>query len=122
MSNTVVGLTHVKINGIYDLAFRNASWQVDRAETTHVTGGGPKQGIGVSIPSGSCDEVIDEGQTGIDWANLKDFSVEILSKEKKTVIFSADGCNWKSSGGSTDLSQASTTKRIAWAGTGVVKF
>lgn len=118
---TVVGLTHVKINGIYDLDFRNASWDVKRPETTHTTGGGLKQGIGVPVPTGNMDEVIDPSGKGIDWANLKDFSIEILDREKKNVIFAADGANWTGISGSSDLSQASTTKRIGWSGTGLVK-
>ena len=119
MADNVIGLTLVKINGIFDLEVRNARWSDKRAVQQHVTGGGVRSAIGQEIPSGSFDEVIPKAGAQ-KWRTLKNFSVEVYDKEtQKIVIASFSGCNWTSLDGSSDLSQANTSKAITWNGTDV---
>jgi hypothetical protein len=118
---TVVGLALVKINGTFHLDVKGARWSVRRADMMHVTGAGNKQAIGLPQPSGSFDEVIPRAGV-LDWASLKDFSIELLDYEGKTTLFAADVCNWTNIDGSTDLGGASTTKSVNWTGSTPVKW
>lgn len=117
---TVIGLTLVKINGIYELDVRNARWSVKRNNTQHATGGGVKQSIGLEMPSGSFDEVIPRsGATN--WRALKSFSVEIYDSETRSVVVAAFRiCNWTGIDGTADQGQATASKAIAWNGSEVV--
>lgn len=119
MADNVIGLTLVKINGIFDLDVRNARWSDKRAVQQHVTGGGVRSALGQEIPSGSFDEVIP--RTGAqNWRGLKNFAIEIFDKETtKIVVASFDGCNWTGLDGTSDLSQANTSRAITWNGTDV---
>ncbi|MEO9196321.1 MAG: hypothetical protein ABI445_21930 [Polyangia bacterium] len=118
---TVIGLTLAKINGIFALDVLNARWSVKRANTVHITGAGPRQAIGVEVPSGSFDEVIP--RTGaFDWRALKDFTVDIYDKEtQKIVVASFTQCNWTGLDGASDSSSASTKKSVPWNGNFVNK-
>lgn len=117
---TVAGLTLCKINGIYHLDVRNATWSVKKANVQHPTGKGIQQATGLEVPSCTFDEVIPR-QKGLDWRSLKNFSVEILDKEEKNVLFSGTTGNWTSIDGTSDTGQASTTKRIGVNLSDVVK-
>jgi hypothetical protein len=115
----VLGLTMVKINGLFELDVVNARWDVTRAVVQHVTAGGVVEAIGVEIPSGSLDEVIPK-QGATDWRKLSDFQIDIYDKEtRKILLFSASGCNWDKVSGSSDLGSATTKKAITWKGTDV---
>lgn len=118
---TVIGLLKVKINNVFHLDVKNARWSTRRADTMHVTGAGNKQAIGLSQPSGSFDEVIPRSGA-LDWASLRDFSIEILDYENGTTLFAADVCNWVNIDGQGDLGGANTTKAISWSGSTVVKI
>ncbi len=108
---TSVGLALVKINGMFHLDVKGARWSTRRADTMHVTGKGNVQAIGLPQPSGSFDEIIP--RTGaLDWASLRDFSIEILDYENKTTLFAADVCNWTNIDGQADLGGANATKSI----------
>jgi len=120
MAENVIGLTLVKINGIFHLDVRNARWSDKRAVQQHVTGGGVRSAIGVEIPSGSFDEVIPK-QGALNWRSLKNFSIEVFDKEtRQIVVASFTGCNWTGLDGTSDLSQANTSKAVNWNGTDVV--
>ena len=112
---TVVGLTRVKINGMFHIDVRNARWSIKRANQQHVTGGGIKQATGEEIPSGSFDEVIPR-KGAEKWRTLRNFSIDVLDKEGGTVIASFLQCNWTRIDGITDLSQANATKAVTWNG------
>ena len=116
----VVGLTLCKINNVYEVDVVNASWDIKKAIATHHTGKGLQLAEGLEVATGSFDEVIPrEGATN--WRNLTDFSVEILDKQTKEVIAAFTGCKWSDLAGSSNTSSASTTKRVAWSATEVVK-
>lgn len=112
----IVGLTKVKVNGIYDLAFKNATWDVSRPETTHATGGGLQIATGIPVPKGNMDEVIDKSPNGVDWQNLSEFSIEILDDVTNQTVFAAEGCEWTGIGGSAAQENANATQRIGWVG------
>ena len=117
---TVIGLTLVKINGLFRVDVRNARWSTRRANQQHVTGGGVRQSTGEEIPSGSFDEVVPR-DAQFDWRSLRNFSIEVFDKETRSIkVFAAEGCNWTGIDGSSDLSQANTGKAITWNGTKVV--
>lgn len=119
---TVIGLTKAKINGIYQVDVRNARWSAKRAAPQHVTAGGVKMAIGVELPSGSFDEVIPRSKA-FNWRAIKDFTIEIFDAETRSIVLAAfEGCNWNDISGTSDLAQASTSKAIGWAGTGVIQI
>jgi hypothetical protein len=116
---TVIGLTLVKVNGLFHLDVLNARWSVKRANVQHVTGAGVEQAIGQEIPSGSFDEVIPR-QKGLKWRDLKDFTIDVYDKETRSqVIASFSRCNWTGIDGSSDLSSAMSRKSISWNGSDV---
>jgi hypothetical protein len=118
----IVGLAKAKINGMFYVDVKNARWDVARNVTQHITGGGVKESVGVALVSGSFDEVIAK-QGAIDWAALKDFSVEVFdSEDNSVVVLAAEGCNWDKVSGTTDLAQATTMKNVTWKGTVPTKF
>ncbi len=82
-----------------------------KANQQHPTGKGIQQATGLEIPSCTFDEVIPRTK-GLDWRSLKNFSVEILDKEEKNILFAATTGNWTSIDGSSDTGQANTSKRI----------
>lgn len=111
---TVIGLTLVKINGIFHLDVLNARWSGKRANVQHVTGGGIKQAIGETVPSGSFDEVIPR-QKGLKWRSLKNFTIDVYDKETRSIVIASFAvCNWDGIDGSSDLSSAMTRKSITW--------
>ena len=117
----IIGLTLVKINGMFHLDVVDARWSTKRAVSQQVTGGGPKNARGVPLPSGSFNEVIPKDK-GLDWSALKGFSVEIFDQEtRKIVVASFTGCDWTTNDGSSDNSQAKTSRAISYTATGVIK-
>jgi len=117
----VIGLTLVKINGIYHVDVKNARWSVKRANPQHVTAGGVRQAIGEELPSGSFDEVIPRAKK-FKWRTLKNFTVEIYDKEtRKIVVFACEGCNWNGLDGSSDLAGANASRAVTWNGTKVIE-
>ncbi len=111
----IVGLTMVKINGIFRVDVKNSRWGVKRPTPQFDTGGGVRTAFGLERPSGSFDEVIPKKP--FNWRALRNFSIEIYEKESLTVIaFSAERCNWGGLDGSSDLSSATTSKAIQWVG------
>lgn len=112
---TVVGLILVKVNGVYELDVKSGSYSAKQSVQQHVTGKGVRTALGVVMPSGSLEEVVPRSG-GTNWRNLKNFSMEWVDKETKRTIALFEGCNWEDVGGRMDLSQASTTKTIAWKG------
>ena len=117
---TVIGLTQCKINGLYRVDVRNARWSIKRANQQHVTGAGVRQSTGEEIPSGSFDEIIPRDKQ-FNWRGLRNFSIEVLDKETRSVVIASfEGCNWTGIDGTTDLSQANTTKAITWNGSKVI--
>lgn len=115
----VIGLTLVKVNGIFRVDVKNARWDDTRAVQQHVTGGGVREALGAELVSGSFDEVIPlSGQ--FNWRALKDFSIQIYDKEtRKILVFAAEGCNWEKISGTSDQQQANTAKAISWKGTSI---
>lgn len=117
---TVIGLTLVKINGIYHLDVKNSRSSTKRATPQNVTGAGVKTATGQEMISGSFDEVIPRDRR-LDWRSLRNFSIEIFDKETKSVVIvSADGCNWGSIDDSSDLNTAVTGRAVAWVGNEVL--
>jgi len=117
---SLIGLTTVKINGVYHIDVRNARWSTRRANQQHVTGGGVKQAVGEEIPSGSFDEVSPKDKK-LNWRALRDFSVEILDKETRSIVVASfRECNWTGLDGTTDNAQANTTRAVTWNGSIVV--
>jgi len=112
----VIGLTRVKLNGLYDVDVRNARWDVRRPVQQYTTTGGVKESVGIPLVSGSFDRVVPKTKD-VDWRSLVDFSVEILDPVTQAVIFQAEGCNWEGISGSTDLAGATTNKAVTWKGT-----
>lgn len=118
---TVFGLALLKINGIYELDVKSGSYSGKQTVMQHVTGKGIRTALGITMPSGSFEEVVPRsGATN--WKNLINFSVEIVDKETKTTIALFEGCNWEGVDSRFDLSQASFTKTIAWKGENGVQF
>ena len=117
---TVLGLTLAKVNGIYHLDVRNMRWSVRRANQQHVTGAGIKQATGFEMPSGTIDEIIPRDKR-LNWRALRNFSIEVFDKETRSIVIASfTGCNWTSLDGSTDLSQANTSRSVGWNGSEVV--
>ncbi len=113
---TVVGLTLIKINGLFHLDVVNARWSDKRPIAKHATGAGQQQAIGLDNPSGSFDEVIPR-EKGLKWRDLKDFTVDVYDKETRSqIIASFSKVNWSGIDGSADTSSAMTRKSIAWEG------
>jgi hypothetical protein len=115
----VIGVTLVKINGIFELDVTNARWSDGRALVQHVTGGGVKKAKGTELPSGSFDEVVSRsGATN--WRNLSDFRMDVYDKETRSIIVASfSGCDWEKIDGSSDNASATTKKSIGWKGTDV---
>jgi hypothetical protein len=118
---TVYGLILVKINGIYELDVKSGGYSAKQTVTQHVTGGGVKTALGVTMPSGSLEEVVPR-QGARNWKTLKNFSMEWVDKETKKTVALFEGCNWEGVDGRMDLSQASYTKSISWKGENGVTF
>src|ERR1043166_9240779 len=119
---SVIGLTLARINGIYDLDVKNATWEVRRALQQHITGGGVKEAAGTPVPTGTFDEVIAK-KDGTNWASLQNFSIEIMDKETRKIVVAAFvGCNWSSISGSSDLASANSARKVSWGGTRALKF
>ena len=113
---TLVGLTLVKLNGIYHVDFVNARFSLKRVVNQPVTGGGVRASTGAEIPTGTMDEVIPRTK-GLNWRVLRNFSLVVLDKEGKTELAVVEGCNWNGIDGSFDLGGASARKSFGWAGT-----
>lgn len=112
----ILGLTLVKINGIYNLKVKNSKWGLKRAVSQAVTGGGIKTGLGFEMVAGSWEETI-EIAGNVDVASLVDFTLQIYDQPtQKLLVFAAERCNWESIDGSNDLQAATSSKGIAWKG------
>ena len=118
---TTFGLMLVKINGIYELDVKSGSYSAKQTVQQHVTAGGIKTALGVTMPSGSLEECVSRsGAT--DWKSLKNFSMEWVDKENKKTVALFERCNWEGVDGRMDESSANFTKSISWKGENSVKF
>lgn len=118
---TVFGLALVRINGTYELDVKSGSFSGKQTVLQHVTGKGVRNARGITMPSGSLEEVIPRsGATA--WKNLKNFTMEIVDKETKSTIALAEGCEWEDLGIRFDLAQASMLKSVSWKGSEAVTF
>lgn len=112
----IIGLTACKINGIFRVDVRNARWRGQKVVNQVVTQGGVKIANGVPLISGSFDEIIPK-TAQFDWAALTEFSIQLYDFETRSVLLmAAEGCEWESIDGQTDLGSANTSKSIAWKG------
>lgn len=112
---TIVGLSLVKINGMFHLDVRNIRVSVKRANPQVITGAGAVQAIGEAVCSGTFDEVIPRSKQ-LNWRKMKNFTIEVMDKEEKNTIFSAEGCNWNDVEIQSNQDQATTGRSVGWNG------
>ena len=115
----VIGVTLAKINGIFDVWVKGSKWSIKRPVNQIPTGGGIVESVGLEMITGSFDEVIPTAGA-VNWRALVDFTVQIYDQPtQKIQIVAAEGCNWESIDGSSDIASAMLAKAISWKGTKV---
>lgn len=118
---SIVGITTAKIDGMYELDVKNATWDDRRPLNQEATAGGIKNATGLEFGSGSFDEVFSKvGATN--WQAKKQFTIDIYDQEtRKIVVASFARCDWESIGGSSDVAGAKTDRKVTWKSEEVVK-
>lgn len=112
----MLGMSLLKINGIFNVRVKNQKWGLRRPTPQVVTGGGVKTGLGLEMIAGSWEETI-EIVGGIDLAALVDFTIQAYDQPtQKLLVYSAERCNWGSIDGSNDLGSAASSKGVSWVG------
>lgn len=113
----ILGLGIMKINGIFRLDVTGARWSLHRNVTQEATGGGIQKAIGLPIPTGSIEEVIDKKGL-FPWLTLVDFSIQLYDYEtQKILIMHAQHCDWGNLDGTLDQAAPRTRRNISWFGT-----
>lgn len=121
ISGSVLGVTLLKLNGIFDLDVKNVRWSVRVPVPQHDTGLGVRNARGLEHPTLTF-EVVAVRANAFDYRSLRQFSAEVYDKEtRKVVVFAAEGFDWNELGGSSDVGSAMTGKTLSCVGTGVVK-
>jgi hypothetical protein len=118
-NGSIVGVTLAKVNGIYLVNVKNATWDFRRPTVQEPTGGGIDIATGLVMPSGSFDEVVPLADVNpqFNWLALTRWSVQVYDQATRTqLIFSAQGCEWEDLGGSSNTAGAQTARKISWKG------